>query len=215
MSLNRLNAPALCLSGFDPEVIVEQYLKNEYVHLSIDDIPKFISNGQTFKLVQENLPSDFNELKFVIRDPNNNRLVIHTANAAEKDNVICAWHRGRLEKGNRGITIPTSYRTWYSEQLNADVHEFRGERTCCSWSCMIAAMYDSKRYDGDNERLARKLWSIYNPHKPFPEPAQYFGFLENNQGSISLESFKDPNTVNIPVNIISCAEARHMAQISR
>lgn len=215
MAINRLNNPTLSLSGFNPENVVRQYMDGNYDQITIDDLPKFTSNSLVVKLIQEDLPTDFNELKFVIRDPNNNRLIIQTANKSEDTIVTCAWHRGKLEEDNVGIKIPTSYRVWRSNKMNCEVHEFRGERTCCSWSCMLAAMYDSRRYNEENERFARHLWNLHYPNKPFPESAPDFGFLDINSGSLTEDSFKDTSKFNVPIKIISCAEARHLAQICR
>lgn len=215
MTVNRLNNPTLCLSGFDPHTIVKQYLNGDYDHLTIDDLPKFTSNSLLIKLIQEELPTDFNELRFVIRDPNNNRLIIQTANKVESKPIICSWHRGPLEDDNPGIMIPVSYRTWHSSRLKCAVHEFRGERVCCSYSCMLAAMYDSKRYNEENERYARHLWKLHHPDQLFPVGAPDYEFIDINRGSLTEGEFKNNNSINMPIKIISCAEARHIAQISR
>ena len=218
--MSRTDNPVLNLIGVNLAEVVRKYRSGVYANLTLENMPKMMSDKTILNIIQEELSPNFKHIKFMFKDTNNARIVVQTSNTNTSENNTnykrnCDYHRGKLHPANRGFGIPTNYKTWYSERLGMTVHQFMCEKITCSFSCMLKAIRKSKEYNDMNEHYARVMWDYCYPGQQLPREADDYTLLDINGGSMTIEEYTDTNrSVMIPVSIISCAAARHYASTS-
>lgn len=222
--------PTFLLKGIDPNELLDAYNKGIYSKYEQNNTKIIVT--QTNSILAPTYGSSNKDPVFCVKDKNNNNIIIATSKHVDYE--VFNSSGGNLPEGGRCDHckidfdhVVVGYPVAYQEQIllideeisphYKTIYIFWTEGELCSFECALTKIRETQQRSceyrdnntRDSESMLRMLYKFMHPNDGILRPAQDYGLLKSNRGSLTMEEWNNNKHVYVKTDKILLMPAKH------